>query len=60
MALSPALQKKLEAMSPEQLKEVEDFVEECEKRAGVTDDEAGEAGESAEANTVMNSTYRSQ
>ena len=63
MAIPADLQKKLKAMSPDQLKEVEGYIEQCESDMGVTDDEAGEAAGDAESGavggrSVLHGTYR--
>lgn len=70
MAVPATLQKKIEGMSPEQLKELEQYVEGCEARMGMKDDEqaevediAGERSEMAEkkavgGNTVIHNAYR--
>lgn len=63
MAIPASLQKKLEGMTPEQLQEVEQYAEDCEKRMGAQEDEAGERAEDAEADsvggkTMLHNSYR--
>ena len=70
MAIPATLQKKIEGMSPEQLKELEQYVENCEARMGTTDAEPAEVedigserAEKAEmkamgGKTVIHSAYR--